>query len=98
MNITVAFKINGGNLEDSIGFFIAIPYKTDETNVTKFKYKYAKLTKNSPGSLVYEGKITGITGSYYNFLENTDGELDNFAVPITIISKDSEVTPALKAL
>ena len=98
LNITVAFKINGGNLEDSIGFFIAIPYKTDEANVTKFKYKYAKLTKNSPGSLVYEGKITGITGSYYNFLENTDGELDNFAVPITIISKDSEVTPALKAL
>lgn len=98
LNITVAFKINGGNLEDSIGFFIAIPYKTDETNVTKFKYKYAKLTKNSPGSLVYEGKITGIAGSYYNFLENTDGELDNFAVPITIISKDSEVTPALKAL
>ena len=98
LNITVAFKINGGNLEDSIGFFIAIPYKTDEANVTKFKYKYAKLTKNSPGSLVYEGKIIGIAGSYYNFLENTDGELDNFAVPITIISKDSEVTPALKAL
>ena len=98
LNISVAFKINGGNLEDSIGFFIAIPYKTTETNVSKFQYKYAKLTKNSPGSLVYEGKITGITGSYYDFLNNTDGELDNFAVPITIISKDSEVTPALKAL
>lgn len=98
LNISVAFKINGGNLEDSIGFFVAIPYKTTETNVSKFQYKYAKLTKNSPGSLVYEGKITGITGSYYDFLNNTDGELDNFAVPITIISKDSEVTPALKAL
>lgn len=98
LNISVAFKINGGNLEDSIGFFIAIPYKTTETNISKFQYKYAKLTKNSPGSLVYEGKITGIAGSYYDFLNNTDGELDNFAVPITIISKDSEVTPALKAL
>lgn len=42
--------------------------------------------------------MDGITGSYYDFLNNTDGELDNFAVPITIISKDSEVSAALKAL
>lgn len=97
-NITVAFKINSGNLEDSIAIFVAIPYKTTDNNVAKFQYKYAKLTKNNPGSLVYEGRIDGITGSYYDFLNNTDGELDNFAVPITIISKDSEVSAALKAL
>lgn len=97
-NITVAFKINSGNLEDSIAIFVAIPYKTADNNVAKFQYKYAKLTKNNPGSLVYEGRMDGITGSYYDFLNNTDGELDNFAVPITIISKDSEVSAALKAL
>lgn len=97
-NITVAFKINSGNLEDSIAIFVAIPYKTTDTNVAKFQYKYAKLTKNNPGSLVYEGRMDSITGSYYDFLNNTDGELDNFAVPITIISKDSEVSAALKAL
>lgn len=97
-NITVAFKINSGNLEDSIAIFVAIPYKTTDTNVAKFQYKYAKLTKNNPGSLVYEGRMDGITGSYYDFLNNIDGELDNFAVPITIISKDSEVSAALKAL
>lgn len=97
-NITVAFKINSGNLEDSIAIFIAIPYKTADNNVAKFQYKYTKLTKNNPGSLVYEGRMDGITGSYYDFLNNTDGELDNFAVPITIISKDSEVSAALKAL
>lgn len=97
-NITVAFKINSGNLEDSISIFVAIPYKTTDNNVAKFQYKYAKLTKNNPGSLVYEGRMDGITGSYYDFLNNTDGELDNFAVPITIISKDSEVSAALKAL
>lgn len=97
-NITVAFKINSGNLEDSIAIFVAIPYKTTDNNVAKFQYKYAKLTKNNPGSLVYEGRMDGITGSYYDFLNNTDGELDNFAVPITIISKDSEVSTALKAL
>ena len=97
-NITVAFKINSGNLEDSIAIFVAIPYKTTDNNVAKFQYKYAKLTKNNPGSLVYEGRMDGITGSYYGFLNNTDGELDNFAVPITIISKDSEVSAALKAL
>lgn len=97
-NITVAFKINSGNLEDSIAIFVAIPYKTTDNNVAKFQYKYAKLTKNNPGSLVYEGRMGGITGSYYDFLNNTDGELDNFAVPITIISKDSEVPAALKAL
>ena len=97
-NITVAFKINSGNLEDSIAIFVAIPYKTTYNNVAKFQYKYAKLTKNNPGSLVYEGRMDGITGSYYDFLNNTDGELDNFAVPITIISKDSEVSAALKAL
>lgn len=97
-NITVAFKINSGNLEDSIAIFVAIPYKTTDNNVAKFQYKYAKLTKNNPGSLVYEGRMDGIAGSYYDFLNNTDGELDNFAVPITIISKDSEVSAALKAL
>lgn len=97
-NITVAFKINSGNLEDSIAIFVAIPYKTTDNNVAKFQYKYAKLTKNNPGSLVYEGRMDGITGSYYDFLNNTDGELDNFAVPITIISKDSEVSAAFKAL
>ena len=97
-NITVAFKINSGNLEDSIAIFVAIPYKTTDNNVAKFQYKYAKLTKSNPGSLVYEGRMDGITGSYYDFLNNTDGELDNFAVPITIISKDSEVSAALKAL
>lgn len=97
-NITVAFKINSGNLEDSIAIFVSIPYKTTDNNVAKFQYKYAKLTKNNPGSLVYEGRMDGITGSYYDFLNNTDGELDNFAVPITIISKDSEVSAALKAL
>lgn len=97
-NITVAFKINSGNLEDSIAIFVAIPYKTTDNNLAKFQYKYAKLTKNNPGSLVYEGRMDGITGSYYDFLNNTDGELDNFAVPITIISKDSEVSAALKAL
>ena len=97
-NITVAFKINSGNLEDSIAIFVAIPYKTADNNVAKFQYKYAKLTKNNPGSLVYEGRMDGITGSYYDFLNNTDGELDNFAVPITIISKDSEVSAVLKAL
>ena len=97
-NITVAFKINSGNLEDSIAIFVAIPYKTTDNNVAKFQYKYARLTKNNPGSLVYEGRMDGITGSYYDFLNNTDGELDNFAVPITIISKDSEVSAALKAL
>lgn len=97
-NITVAFKINSGNLEDSVAIFVAIPYKTTDNNVAKFQYKYAKLTKNNPGSLVYEGRMDGITGSYYDFLNNTDGELDNFAVPITIISKDSEVSAALKAL
>ena len=97
-NITVAFKINSGNLEDSIAIFVAIPYKTADNNVAKFQYKYARLTKNNPGSLVYEGRMDGITGSYYDFLNNTDGELDNFAVPITIISKDSEVSAALKAL
>lgn len=97
-NITVAFKINSGNLEDSIAIFVAIPYKTADNNVAKFQYKYAKLTKNNPGSLVYEGRMDGIAGSYYDFLNNTDGELDNFAVPITIISKDSEVSAALKAL
>lgn len=97
-NITVAFKINSGNLEDSIAIFVAIPYKTTDNNVAKFQYKYAKLTKNNPGSLVYEGRMDGITGSYYDFLNNTDGELDNFAVPITIISKDSEVSASLKAL
>lgn len=97
-NITVAFKINSGNLEDSIAIFVAIPYKTTDNNVAKFQYKYAKLTKNNLGSLVYEGRMDGITGSYYDFLNNTDGELDNFAVPITIISKDSEVSAALKAL
>ena len=97
-NITVAFKINSGNLEDSIAIFVAIPYKTTDNNIAKFQYKYAKLTKNNPGSLVYEGRMDGITGSYYDFLNNTDGELDNFAVPITIISKDSEVSAALKAL
>lgn len=97
-NITVAFKINSGNLEDSIAIFVAIPYKTTDTNVAKFQYKYTRLTKNNPGSLVYEGRMDGITGSYYDFLNNTDGELDNFAVPITIISKDSEVSAALKAL
>lgn len=97
-NITVAFKINSGNLEDSIAIFVAIPYKTTDNNVAKFQYEYAKLTKNNPGSLVYEGRMDGITGSYYDFLNNTDGELDNFAVPITIISKDSEVSAALKAL
>ena len=97
-NITAAFKINSGNLEDSIAIFVAIPYKTTDSNVAKFQYKYAKLTKNNPGSLVYEGRMDGITGSYYDFLNNTDGELDNFAVPITIISKDSEVSAALKAL
>lgn len=97
-NITVAFKINSGNLEDSIAIFVAIPYKTTDNNVARFQYKYAKLTKNNPGSLVYEGRMDGITGSYYDFLNNTDGELDNFAVPITIISKDSEVSAALKAL
>lgn len=97
-NITVAFKINSGNLEDSIAIFVAIPYKTTDNNVAKFQYKYARLTKNNPGSLVYEGRMDGIIGSYYDFLNNTDGELDNFAVPITIISKDSEVSAALKAL
>lgn len=97
-NITVAFKINSGNLEDSIAIFVAIPYKTTDNNVAKFQYKYARLTKNNPGSLVYEGRMDGITGSYYDFLNNTDGELDNFAVPVTIISKDSEVSAALKAL
>ena len=97
-NITVAFKINSGNLEDSIAIFVAIPYKTTDNNVAKFQYKYAKLTKNNPGSLVYEGRMDGIIGNYYDFLNNTDGELDNFAVPITIISKDSEVSAALKAL
>ena len=97
-NITVAFKINSGNLEDSIAIFVAIPYKTTDNNVAKFQYKYTRLTKNNPGSLVYEGRMDGITGSYYDFLNNTDGELDNFAVPITIISKDSEVSAALKAL
>ena len=97
-NITVAFKINSGNLEDSIAIFVAIPYKITDNNVAKFQYKYAKLTKNNPGSLVYEGRMDGITGSYYDFLNNADGELDNFAVPITIISKDSEVSAALKAL
>lgn len=97
-NITVAFKINSGNLEDSIAIFVAIPYKTTDNNIAKFQYKYAKLTKSNPGSLVYEGRMDGITGSYYDFLNNTDGELDNFAVPITIISKDSEVSAALKAL
>lgn len=97
-NITVAFKINSGNLEDSIAIFVAIPYKTTDNNVAKFQYKYARLTKNNPGSLVYEGRMDGIAGSYYDFLNNTDGELDNFAVPITIISKDSEVSAALKAL
>ena len=97
-NITVAFKINSGNLEDSIAIFVAIPYKTTDNNVAKFQYKYAKLTKSNPGSLVYEGRMDGITGSYYDFLNNADGELDNFAVPITIISKDSEGSASLKAL
>lgn len=97
-NISVAFKLNAGNLEDNIGFFIAIPFKTDQDKLSKFQYKYAKLTKTNPGSLVYEGRITGIVGSYYDFLHNTDGELDNFSIPITIIPKDSEVTNTLRTI
>lgn len=90
--VNVTFKTNSGNLGNNISIIVEVPYKVDgKDNEVKFAYKYGTVTRNSAGSLVYSGNINDIGNhvSRYDFLNNNDGELDNFAVNIILAPSES---------
>ena len=90
--VNVTFKTNSGNLGTNITIIVEVPYKVPgKDNEVKFAYKYGTVTRNSAGSLVYSGNINdiGLHSSRYNFLNNNDGELDNFAVNIILAPSES---------
>lgn len=88
----ITFKTNSGNLGNAVTIIIEIPYKVPgKDNEVKFAYKYGTATRSSAGSLVYVGNIyrIGPSSSRYDFLNNNDGELDNFAVNIILAPSES---------
>lgn len=90
--VNVTFKTNSGNLGNVVTIIVEVPYKVPgKDNVVKFAYKYGIVTRNSAGSLVYSGNINdiGLHSSRYDFLNNNDGELDNFAVNIILAPSES---------
>lgn len=90
--VNVTFKTNSGNLGNNVSIIVEVPYKVPgKDNEVKFAYKYGTVTRNSAGSLVYSGNINdiGFHSSRYDFLNNNDGELDNFAVNIILAPSES---------
>lgn len=90
--VNVTFKTNSGNLGNNISIIVEVPYKVaGKDNEVKFAYKYGTVTRTSAGSLVYTGNINdiGTHSSRYDFLNNNDGELDNFAVNIILAPSES---------
>ena len=90
--VNVTFKTNSGNLGNNVSIIVEVPYKVPgKDNEVKFAYKYGTVTRNSAGSLVYSGNINdiGLHLSRYDFLNNNDGELDNFAVNIILAPSES---------
>ena len=90
--VNVTFKTNSGNLANNVSIIVEVPYKVaGKDNEVKFVYKYGIVTRNSAGSLVYSGNINdiGLHSSRYDFLNNNDGELDNFAVNIILAPSES---------
>lgn len=90
--VNVTFKTNSGNLGNNVSIIVEVPYKVPgKDNEVKFAYKYGTVTRNSAGSLVYSGNINDIGNhsSRYDFLNNNDGELDNFAVNIILAPSES---------
>ena len=90
--VNVTFKTNSGNLGNVVTIIVEVPYKVPgKDNVVKFAYKYCNISRASAGSLVYTGNINDIGNSFsrYNFLNNNDGELDNFAVNIILAPSES---------
>ena len=90
--VNVTFKTNSGNLGNNVSIIVEVPYKVPgKDNEVKFAYKYGTVTRNSAGSLVYSGNINdiGLHSSRYDFLNNNDGELDNFAVNIILAPSES---------
>lgn len=90
--VNVTFKTNSGNLGINVYIIVEVPYKVDgKDNEVKFAYKYGIVTRTSAGSLVYTGNINniGTHSSRYDFLDNNDGELDNFAVNIILAPSES---------
>ena len=90
--VNVTFKTNSGNLGNVVTIIVEVPYKVPgKDNVVKFAYKYCNISRASAGSLVYTGNIDDIGNSFsrYNFLNNNDGELDNFAVNIILAPSES---------
>lgn len=90
--VNVTFKTNSGNLGNNVTIIVEVPYKVSgKDNEVKFAYKYGTVTRNSAGSLVYSGNINdiGLHSSRYDFLNNNDGELDNFAANIILAPTES---------
>ena len=90
--VNVTFKTNSGNLGNVVTIIVEVPYKVPgKDNVVKFAYKYCNISRASAGSLVYTGNIDdiGLHSSRYDFLNNNDGELDNFAVNIILAPSES---------
>ena len=90
--VNVTFKTNTGNLRNVVTIIVEVPYKVPgKDNEVKFAYKYGVVVRNSAGSLVYSGNINDIGNhsSRYDFLNNNDGELDNFAVNIILAPSES---------
>lgn len=90
--VDVTFKTNSGNLGNVVTIIVEVPYKVPgKDNVVKFAYKYCNISRTSAGSLVYTGNINdiGLHSSRYDFLNNNDGELDNFAVNIILAPSES---------
>ena len=90
--VNVTFKTNSGNLGNNVSIIVEVPYKVPgKDNEVKFAYKYGTVTRNLAGSLVYSGNINdiGLHSSRYDFLNNNDGELDNFAVNIILAPSES---------
>lgn len=90
--VNVTFKTNSGNLGNVVTIIVEVPYKVPgKDNEVKFAYKYGVVVRNSAGSLVYSGNINDIGNhsSRYDFLNNNDGELDNFAVNIILAPSES---------
>ena len=90
--VNVTFKTNSGNLGNNVSIIVEVPYKVPgKDNEVKFAYKYGTVTRNLAGSLVYSGNINdiGLHSSRYDFLNNNDGELDNFAGNIMLAPSES---------
>lgn len=90
--VNVTFKTNSGNLGNNVSIIVEVPYKLDgKDNEVKFAYKYGAVTRTSAGSLVYTGNINniGTHSSRYDFLNNNDGELDNFAINLILAPSES---------